>query len=152
MATRLWIPRRILNLQRPCLEQKNLLLNIDEAEVAQSVQCLIADWTTGVRYAAEQIIFPVLSVSRLVLRPTEPPVQWVSGILSPGLNGGRGVTLTIHSHVVPRKGMISSCTSCPPSACLACCETALAFISVSRPALRTTQPPGQWVTCIHSRE
>jgi hypothetical protein len=41
-------------------------------------------------------IFPVASVSRPALGPTQPPVQWVPGVLSPGLKRGRGVTLTTH--------------------------------------------------------
>jgi hypothetical protein len=41
-------------------------------------------------------IFPLASVSRPALRPTQPPVQWVQGVLSPGLKRGRRVTLTIH--------------------------------------------------------
>jgi hypothetical protein len=36
------------------------------------------------------------------LGPTQPPVQWVPGVLSPGVKRGRGVTLTIHPHLVPR--------------------------------------------------
>jgi predicted aspartyl protease len=35
-------------------------------------------------------------VSRPALGPTQPPVQWVPGVLSPGLKRGRGVTLTTH--------------------------------------------------------
>jgi hypothetical protein len=32
----------------------------------------------------------------------QPPVQWVPGVLSPGVKRGRGVTLTTHPHLVPR--------------------------------------------------
>jgi hypothetical protein len=39
-------------------------------------------------------LFVFFSVSRPSLRPTQPPVQWVPGVLSPGLKGGRVVTLT----------------------------------------------------------
>jgi hypothetical protein len=46
--------------------------------------------------------FPIASVSRPALRPTQPPVQWVPGVLSPGLNGGRCMTLTTHPHLVLR--------------------------------------------------
>jgi hypothetical protein len=38
-------------------------------------------------------IFPLASVSRPALRPTQPPVQWVPGVLSPEVKRGRGVTL-----------------------------------------------------------
>jgi hypothetical protein len=33
---------------------------------------------------------------------TQPPVQWVPGVLSPGVKRGRGVMLTTHPHLVPR--------------------------------------------------
>jgi hypothetical protein len=46
--------------------------------------------------------FPLASVSRPALRPTQPPVQWVPGVLSPGVKRGRGVMLTTHPHLVPR--------------------------------------------------
>jgi hypothetical protein len=78
------------------------------AGVAQSVQCLTTDWTTGrSRFdpRQEQKIFPLTSVSRPDLRPTQPPVQWVPGVLSPGLKRDRGVTLTTHPHLVPRSRM-----------------------------------------------
>jgi hypothetical protein len=66
------------------------------SRVAHSVQCLATDWTTGQsRFdpGRGEMIFPLASVSRLALRPT---VQWVLGVLSPGLKRGRGVTLTAH--------------------------------------------------------
>jgi hypothetical protein len=53
-------------------------------------------------------IFPLASVSRPALGPTQPPVQWVSGVLSPGVNRGRGVTLTTYPHVVPTSWMSRS--------------------------------------------
>jgi hypothetical protein len=40
--------------------------------------------------------FPLASVSRPALGHTQPLVQWVPGVLSPGLKRGRGVTLTTH--------------------------------------------------------
>jgi hypothetical protein len=40
------------------------------------------------------MIFPLVSVSRSALGPTQPPVQWVPGVLSSGVKCGRGVTLT----------------------------------------------------------
>jgi hypothetical protein len=41
------------------------------------------------------------------------PVQWVPGVLSPGLKHGRGVSLTTHPHLVPRSRVITSYTSSP---------------------------------------
>jgi hypothetical protein len=42
------------------------------------------------------MIFPVASVSRPALGPTQHTVQWVTGAPSPGVKRGRGVTLTTH--------------------------------------------------------
>jgi hypothetical protein len=66
------------------------------------------DRAVEIRFLAEA------SVSRLALGPTQPPVQWVPGVLSPGLKRGRGVTLTTHPHPVPRSKMSRSYTSSPP--------------------------------------
>jgi hypothetical protein len=41
-------------------------------------------------------IFPLTSVSRPNLEPTQPPTQRVTGVLSPGIKRGWGVTLTTH--------------------------------------------------------
>jgi hypothetical protein len=72
-------------------------------------------------------------VSRPALRPTQPPVQWVPGVLSPGVKRGRGVTLTTLPHLVPRSRMNRSYTPLPSSTFVACSETALALgISFNR--------------------
>jgi hypothetical protein len=71
----------------------------------QSVWRLATDWTTGrSRFDSRQRqeIFPLNSVSRPSLGPTQPPVQWTPWILSPRVKRGRGVTLITHPHVVPR--------------------------------------------------
>jgi hypothetical protein len=61
-------------------------------------------------------IFLLVSASRPVLGPTQPPVQWVPGVLSPGVKRGRGVTLTTHPHLVPRLSMSRSYISSLPQA------------------------------------
>jgi hypothetical protein len=79
---------------------------------------LTTGWTTGwsgFDLRQGQRISPLASVSRPALGPTQPPVQWVSGILSLGVKRGRGVTLTTHPHLVPRSWMSRSYTSSPPS-------------------------------------
>jgi hypothetical protein len=73
------------------------------------------------------LVIKLSSVSRPALGPTQPPVQWVPGVLSPGVKRGRGVTLTTHPHLVPRSWMSRSYTSSPPSASVACNGTALLF-------------------------
>jgi hypothetical protein len=67
-------------------------------------------------------------VSRPALGPTQPPVQWVPGVLSPGVKRGRGVTLTTHPHLVPRSRMSGSYISSPPSALMTC--SVIAFIDI----------------------
>jgi hypothetical protein len=75
-------------------------------------------------------IFPVVSVSRQVLGPTQPSVRWVPGVLSPGVKRGRGVTLTTHPHLVPRSRMSRSYTSSLPSASMACSGTAFNYLHI----------------------
>jgi hypothetical protein len=48
------------------------------------------DRAIGVRSPAGAMDFPLTSVSRLALRPTQPPVQWVPGVLSPGVKTRSG--------------------------------------------------------------
>jgi hypothetical protein len=55
------------------------------------------DRAIQVRSPAEaKYFFSLVSVSRPALGPTQPPVQWVPEILSPGVKRGRVVTLTTH--------------------------------------------------------
>jgi hypothetical protein len=48
------------------------------------------DRAIGVRSPAGAKVFPLVSVSRPALGPTQPPVQWVPGVLSPGCNSAAG--------------------------------------------------------------
>jgi hypothetical protein len=70
--------------------------------------------------------FPLASVYKPALRPTQPPVQWVLEVLSLGVKHGQGVTLTTNPHLVSRLEMSRSYTSSPPqSAFVARSGTAL---------------------------
>jgi hypothetical protein len=44
--------------------------------------------------------FSSTHASRPALGPTQPPIQWVPGVLSAGVKRCRGVTLTTHPHLV----------------------------------------------------
>jgi hypothetical protein len=63
-----------------------------------------------------QRTFPLPSAPRPALGPTQPPIQWVPGALSPGVKRGRGVMLTTHPLLVPRWRKLRSYTSCHPNA------------------------------------
>jgi hypothetical protein len=74
------------------------------------------DWTTvwsGFDHQQRYQISSVASVSRLALGPTQPPIQWVLGVLSLRVKRSRSVTLTTYPHVVPRSIMSRSYTSSP---------------------------------------
>jgi hypothetical protein len=92
-------------------------IRLPGAGLAQAVYCLTTGWTTG-RSAFDprqgQRFFPIASLSKPALGPTQPPVQWVPGVLSPGLKRGWGVTLTTHPHLVSRSSMSRSYTSSFP--------------------------------------
>jgi hypothetical protein len=65
-----------------------------EAGLSNIVSCLCCRDVTYL--SLHQRIFPLSSVSRPALGPTQPPLQWVPGVLSPGVKRGRGVMLTTH--------------------------------------------------------
>jgi hypothetical protein len=48
------------------------------------------------------------------LKPTQLPIQWAPGILSPWVKCGRGLTLSTHSHLVPSSRMNRNYPSSPP--------------------------------------
>jgi hypothetical protein len=69
-------------------------------------------------------IFPLSSVSRPALRPTQPPVQWAPGVVSLGVKRGWDVTLITHPHLMQRSRISRSYASSTPSASMACSGTA----------------------------
>jgi hypothetical protein len=74
---------------------------------------LSTGWTAWVRSPTEEEDFSS-AASRPALRPTQPPIQWVPGVLSPGVNRGRGVMLTTHPLLVPWLRKTRSYTSSNP--------------------------------------
>jgi hypothetical protein len=71
------------------------------------------NWATGVRSRADARRFSALTfVSRPALTPTQPPIQWIPGVLSPWVERGQAVTLTTHPHLVPASRM-RNCVSSP---------------------------------------
>jgi hypothetical protein len=57
---------------------------------------LTTDRTTRVRSPADTKSFSSSLCVQTALRPTQPRIQWVPEVLSPGVKRGRGVTLTTH--------------------------------------------------------
>jgi hypothetical protein len=75
------------------------------AGVAQSVQCLATDWTTGrsgFDPRQSQEIFLLASVSSPLWGLPSLLYNGILGVLFSGLKRCRGVTLTTHPHLVPR--------------------------------------------------
>jgi hypothetical protein len=58
----------------------------------------------GLDFQQGQEIFLFSTLSRLALGPTQPPFQWVLGVMQ--LGGGGGVWLTTHLHQGPRTRMV----------------------------------------------
>jgi hypothetical protein len=112
-----WNTKREIYDEYGCLHFQNMSIR-SILILSRCPQCLgssanMTDWTTGLsRFdpRQRQRIFPLTSVSRPALGPTQP-VQWVPGVLSPGVKRGRGVTLTTHPHLVSRSRMSRSYTS-----------------------------------------
>jgi hypothetical protein len=82
---------------------------------------IVSDYGPGDRGSipgGDKRIFPLISVPRPALGLTQPPVQFVPRVLSPGIKRGRSMTLTTHPHLVPRLWMSRSYTSSPPCSSL----------------------------------
>jgi hypothetical protein len=97
------------------------------ATVAQAVQCLTTGWAIEVRSQTEAEDFsssPCIQTGSGA-HPTSYPMG--TGVLSPGVKRGQGVTLITNLHLVPRLSMSRSYTSSPPCASMACCGTPLPF-------------------------
>jgi hypothetical protein len=77
-------------------------------------------------------LFVWIFVPRPALGPTQPPVQWVPGFISPGVKRGRGVTRNTHRHLVPKSRMSRNYISSPPGASMACSGTTLDFRFIYR--------------------
>jgi hypothetical protein len=70
------------------------------------------------------------------LGPTQPPIQWVSGVLSPGVKLGWG-----HSPLFSAEVRVGAIPPLPPSASMACSEVALLHTGI-RSAI------GNWTSVI----
>jgi hypothetical protein len=98
------------------------------AGVAQSVQCLVTDWTTGrSRFDPRhrKMIFPVASVFSPSLGPTQPPVQGVLGVLSAEENARPGSDA---DHSPPSSAEVvneQELYFLPPAPTQVCCGTSL---------------------------
>jgi hypothetical protein len=74
------------------------------SRVAQSIECLATDRAIrGSISGRGERIFPLVSVFRSVVRPTQPLVHWVQRV-----KRDLGATLTTHPHLVPRSRMVGA--------------------------------------------
>jgi hypothetical protein len=72
------------------------------------------DWVIDVLFPADARDSYLTSVSILPPGPTQLPVQWVLGVLSPALKSGRDVRLTTRPRLVPKSRMCRSYNSSSP--------------------------------------
>jgi hypothetical protein len=87
-------------------------------------------WTTGVRSPAGAEDFSSSSVSRPALGPTQPPVQWVPGIFSPGVNAAGAWCWPLTSIYCRGREWVGAIHPLPPSAFTACSGTALPLLEI----------------------
>jgi hypothetical protein len=91
------------------------------------------DRVIGVRSPAGAKDFPLASVSRPVLRPTQPPIQWLPGVLSPGQSAAGAWRWPVTPIYCRGQEWVGAIHPLPPSATMACSGTALLLFT-----LRTT--------------
>jgi hypothetical protein len=87
------------------------------SELRQLSQFIVWLWTGWLGFDPwqGQRIFLLASVLYLLWAPTQPPIQWVPGVLSLSERCDWGMTLITHPHLVPSLRKSKSCTSSPPS-------------------------------------
>jgi hypothetical protein len=64
--------------------------------LVRNYECLHADLRARILNPHQGQIFLLVPASRPAMGPTQPPIKWVPGVLSPGVKRGRGVTLSTH--------------------------------------------------------
>jgi hypothetical protein len=99
----------------PRLHRNNCFQRIRRRCDPDSSVSMVSPWLRTGRPGSDprerQRIFPLTSASRPALGSTQPPVQWVPGVLSLGVKRGRSVMLNTHPLLVPSLRKSRSYTS-----------------------------------------
>jgi hypothetical protein len=123
--------------------------SLSVAAVAESVLCLIMDWTIllGFYFRQGQSSFLLASASRLALGTTQPLIQWVLVRLFRGVHHCLDETLTTHPHIILRSRTKKSYTSIPLPGVPPWCTPLTGLLYVLRvvPACCCAQPPSPQV-------
>jgi hypothetical protein len=130
--------------------KENWLSYNTASQVAQSVQCLATGWTTGRSRFDPRQRWKAFSCNLCVQtssRAHPDSCTMGTGVLSPGVKRGRGVTLITHLHLVPRLRMSRSYTSCPPSAFVACTGTAFYITQIYKLSCKILAQFQNFATC-----